>query len=235
MSGPPLLLLPGMMLDRGLYRHQIRSLSGSTEIIVGDITGSDRIETIARDVLRAAPPRFALAGLSMGGIVALEMWRQARERITHLALLDTTPYADLPERTALRMEQIATVERGKLREVLVDSLKPRYLAAKNRGSQLLLKRILAMGLALGPEVFRRQSLALCDRPDSTAALTTIDCPALVLCGREDALCPAELHGTMAAAMPRADLLVLSDCGHLSAIEEPIAVTAALRHLLKRSA
>ncbi len=230
---PPLLLLPGMMLDRRLYTAQRAGLSDATEVLIGDITQSDTIEGIANDVLSDAPRRFALAGLSMGGIVALEIWRRTPDRITHLALLDTTPYADRPDRREMRLEQIAIVEQGNLRQVLVESMKPLYLARKHRGDARLLKRILAMALALGPEVFRRQSLALRDRSDSTATLRTIDCPALVLCGREDALCPVELHATMAEAIPRADLQVLAECGHLSAMEEPAAVTAALRCLLKR--
>ena len=224
-----------MMLDHRMYAAQRAALSASTEVLVGDITRSDTIEGIASDVLRDAPPRFALAGLSMGGIVALEIWRRMPERVTHLALLDTTPYADRPDRRQLRLEQIATVEQGKLRKVLVESMKPLYLARKRRGDTRLLKRILAMALGLGPEVFCRQSLALRDRSDNSAMLSTVDCPALVLCGREDALCPVEFHATMAQAIPRADLEVLAECGHLSPMEEPAAVTAALRRLLKRTA
>ena len=217
-----------------MYARQWAALSGRNEVVVGDTTRSDTIAGIALDVLRDAPARFALVGLSMGGIVAFEIWRRARDRVTHLALLDTTPHVDRPERQQLRLEQIATVETGKLREVLVSSMKPLYLAQKNRGNQHLLKQILDMALALGPDVFKRQSLALRDRPDSNATLPTIDVPSLVLCGREDALCPVDFHATMAASMPRADFVVLAECGHLSAMEEPAAVTAALRRLLSRS-
>jgi pimeloyl-ACP methyl ester carboxylesterase len=232
---PPVLLLPGMMLDRRLYSSQKAALSAANQVIIGDITRSDTIEGIARDVLRGAPPRFALVGLSMGGIVALEIWRLTPERVTHLALLDTTPYADQPGRREIRLEQIAAVERGNLRRLLVESMKPLYLATKHRGNARLLKRILAMALALGPEVFRRQSLALRNRSDRTETLRTIDCPALILCGREDSLCPVEFHCAMAEAIPRADLQVLAECGHLSAMEQPEAVTAALRRLLERTA
>jgi pimeloyl-ACP methyl ester carboxylesterase len=170
----------------------------------------------------------------MGGIVAFEIWRRAGDRVTHLALLDTTPYTDAPERQEVRLEQIAMAEAGKLRELMVTSMKPLYLARKNRGNRRLVKRILDMALTAGPEVFRRQSLALRNRPASTATLATITCPALVLCGREDALCPVDVHATMAAAMPRADLQVLADCGHLSTMEEPAAVATALRRLLRRA-
>ena len=217
-----------------MYAEQLSGLSHVGPVSVGDMTRSDTIAAIARDVLREAPARFALVGLSMGGIVAFEIWRQARERVTHLALLDTTPHAERPERQELRLEQIAAVERGELREVLVTSMKPLYLAAKRRNDRPLLERILSMATELGPQVFTRQSLALRHRPDSITTLPTIDCPALVMCGREDALCPVEFHALMAASIPRADLSVLAECGHLSAMEEPAAVTAALERLLWRS-
>lgn len=222
------------MLDRQLFAAQLKALSGVTEAFVGDITRFDSIDAIAADVLARAPARFALIGLSMGGIVALEIWRRARDRITHLGLLDTTPHVDRPDRQALRLEQIAAVDNGGLRELVVDSLKPRYLAPKNRGDKRLLQSIVDMALALGPDVFRRQSLALRERRASVETLTTVDCPALVLCGREDELCPPEIHAAMASAMPRADLIVLAECGHLSTMEEPDAVNDALRRLLRRS-
>ena len=223
-----------MMLDHRAYTGQLAALSRSTEVMVGDISRSETMAEIAVDVLRDAPPRFALVGLSMGGIVAFEIWRRAAERVTHLALLDTTPYVDAPERQTLRLEQIAMVETGKLRDVLMNSMKPLYLAKKNRANGRLVQRILDMALAAGPDVFRRQSLALRNRPDSTGTLQTITCPAFVLCGREDALCPVDIHATMAAVLPRADLHVLAECGHLSTMEEPAAVTSALRRLLGRS-
>jgi pimeloyl-ACP methyl ester carboxylesterase len=224
-----------MMLDRRMYAGQLAGLSSAPEIVVGDLTRSATVEELAADVLASAPARFALVGLSMGGIVAFEIWRRARERVTHLALLDTTPHPDKPQRRELRLEQIAQVETGRLRDVLVESMKPLYLARRNRGNRRLLQSIVDQALSLGPDVFRRQSLALRDRADSTATLPTIDCPALVLCGREDELCPLEWHAAMAAAMPRADLVVLAECGHLSTMEEPGAVTAALKRLLRRPA
>jgi pimeloyl-ACP methyl ester carboxylesterase len=232
---PPVVLLPGMMLDRRMYAGQTTALGGVTEVHVADLSTSDSIAGMADAVLASAPARFALVGLSMGGIVALELWRRARERITHLALLDTTPHADKPQRRELRLEQIAKVETGRLKDVLIESMKPLYLARRNRGNTRLLQSIVDQALALGPAAFRRQSLALRDRASSVELLPSIDCPSLVLCGREDELCTVEVHASMADAMPRADLVVLAECGHLSTMEEPAAVTAALRRLLRRTA
>lgn len=234
MGDPTVLFVPGMLLDARMYSEQIAALSVAYSCRVADITRSDSIERLAQDLLAEAPPRFALVGLSMGGIVALEVYRRARGRITHLALLDTTPNADRPDRSELRLEQIASVERGELPMLLQSSLKPQYLAMRNRESKSLLQSILQMGLDLGPDVFRRQSLALRSRRCNRDLLASIDCPTLVLCGREDQLCPMDVHLEMAAMIPRADLTVLSETGHLSTMEAPEAVTNALQQLLRRT-
>ena len=234
MGNPTVLFVPGMLLDGRMYSQQIAVLSLAHACLVGDISRSDTIERLAQDVLADAPARFALVGLSMGGIVALEVYHQARERITHLALLDTTPYADRPDRSELRLEQIAAVERGELAALLHSSLKPQYLAARNRQATALLQPILQMGLDLGPDVFRRQSLALRSRTCKRELLPSIDCPTLVLCGREDQLCPVQVHLEMAASIPHADLTVLSGTGHISTMEAPEAVTGALQQLLRRT-
>lgn len=230
----PVVLIPGMMLDARMYASQVSALSEAFHVQVADITQFDSIEALAQDVLTRAPSRFALVGLSMGGIVAFEIYRQSHERITHLALLDTTPQADRPERGPLRLEQMAAVERGELARVLRTSMKPLYLAARNRTRSELLASILEMGLDLGPDTFCKQSIALRNRRDARDVLASIACPSLVLCGREDQLCPVDVHVEMAAAMPRADLVVLAETGHLSTMEEPAAVSTALQLLLRRT-
>ncbi len=235
MAAPAIVLLPGMMLTGDLYTHQITRLSGQGPVLVGDLTQSSTVQALAQDVLRAAPAHFGLVGLSMGGIVALEIWRRARERVTHLALLDTTPNADASERKQTRNAQMEAVRRGDLRQILVNDMKPQYLGSKHREASAVREAVLEMGLALGSEVFMRQTLALRDRPESSETLATITCPTLVMCGREDRLCPPACHIEMAAAIPNADLTILSGCGHLSAMEEPEAVTQALAHLFRRAA
>ncbi|MGI9287979.1 MAG: alpha/beta fold hydrolase [Pseudomonadales bacterium] len=231
-SKKPLLLLPGMMCDSRLWKTQIDGLADiCCPIKVGDISGARTIERIARQVLARAPSTFALAGLSMGGIVAFEMWRQAAQRITHLALLDTNARAEIPERQALRQGQIDRAHRGALRELMMEELKPNYLARANKTNQALLDSIFSMAQALGPGVFENQSVALRDRPDSCATLSTIDCPLLIICGEEDQLCPVDHHRFMANEIPDAKLLVLENCGHLSTIEQPQRVTQAMREWL----
>lgn len=219
------------MCDERLWRPQAEALPFSATY--GNTTQAEDFGDMARQVIEVAPKRFALVGLSMGGILAFEVWRQAPERVTHMALLDTNPHVDTPERKSMRIQQVETALAGGLRELAVDSLKPLYLADSNREDRTLLTTILDMALALGPEVFRRQSAALRKRIDSVPTLASIDCPALVLCGAEDRLCPVEYHEFMAARIPDARLRIVDDCGHLSSLEQPAAVNEELRRLLAR--
>jgi pimeloyl-ACP methyl ester carboxylesterase len=229
MSRIPLVLLPGMMCDGRLFAPQVAALSDVADVWVGDITRSDSVEALAADVLADAPfAAFALAGLSMGGIVAMHMVAQARARIPRLALLDTNHLAESAERQAQREPQIARVRAGELRQVLVEEMKPHYLAPVHRGDQGILDLVLSMGLALGPDVFERQSLALRGRPDATGSLRGYPGHALVLCGRFDALCPVSRHEAMAALLPQSHLAVVEKAGHLPTLEEPDTVSSALR-------
>jgi pimeloyl-ACP methyl ester carboxylesterase len=228
----PLVLLPGMMCDARLFEPQIEALSEVADIWVGDITRHRTMEALAVAVLQEAPfPRFALAGLSMGGIVAMSVVAQAPARVTRLALLDTNHLAETPERQALRQPQIDRAKAGQLRAVLVDEMKPNYLGPAHRTDQALLDRVLAMGMDLGPEVFERQSLALRDRPDSSETLAGYEEPTLLLCGEHDALCPPARHGAMAELLRNAHLVVLPGAGHLTTLEAPAEVAAAMSRWL----
>lgn len=212
----------------------MRVLAADYRVEVGDISSASSVAAIAGAVLAAAPRSFALAGLSMGGIVALEMWRQAPGRIERLALLDTNFRAEPPERQRGREIQIRRARMGQLETLLREELKPNYLAACHRDNKALLDEVLAMGMELGSEVFVAQSRALRDRPDSTATLADIDCPTLVLCGDEDLLCPPDLHRQLARGIPEARLRIIENCGHLSTLEQPTVVTNAMQGWLRAS-
>ncbi len=220
-----------MMCDERLWKRQIEALD--VNCFVADLTAHDSIPEMAAAILDRAPDSFAAAGLSMGGIVAFELWRQARQRISHLALLDTNPHADTPDKRTMRMDQVRQVLSGQLRKLATESLKPAYLAEANRDNQALLDEILAMALDAGEEVFERQSLALKDRADSVATLDTIDCPTTVICGAEDAICPPAYHEQMAERIPGASLVVIEDCGHLATMEQPDIVNQELQRLLRQ--
>lgn len=230
----PLVLLPGMMCDGRLFGPQIEALGGERQVTVGDLTRSDRIDAIARDVLTDAPDRFALAGLSMGGIVAMAIMAIAPERVSRLALLDTNHKAELPERQALREPQITRALTGELDAMLREEMKPRYLAPENRADKPLLDLVLAMGHDLGPEVFARQSRALCYRPDYTATLHGINVPTLVLCGAHDALCPPARHQEIAGLVAGATIVIIEGAGHLPTLEQPETVNAALAQWFARA-
>lgn len=228
MAAKYLMLLPGMMCDARLWASQVAALD--LPVVHADTTRADNFHDMAAQALADAPDEFGVAGLSMGGILAFEIWRQAPGRVTHMALLDTSPHAEVPERKALRPQQIETALAGGLRELAIESLKPLYLAEAHRNDERLLGTILDMALDLGPEVFRTQSLALRDRVDSVPTLANITCPTLVMCGDEDTLCPITYHELMASEIPDARLRVIRNCGHLSSLEQPAVVTEELQQL-----
>lgn len=221
--------LPGFMCDGRLFLAQFEALSAlGHNCIVADLTRSTSITDLARDVLSEVPERFVPVGLSMGGIVALELYAQAPRRISHLALLNTTFRADRAGEA--RRAQLDRVRRGELDLVLRDELKPTYMHPANRSPQNL-DLLTNMAAGLGEAVFERQTRALMTRAGQATILPTIACPALVLTGDSDALCPPDLHREMAAAIPTARLKIAAQCGHLSALEQPDIVTAALRDLI----
>ncbi len=233
-SHQPLLLIPGMMCDERMWRHQISALENHySSIQVADISRADTVTELAKEVLRMAPAQFSLAGFSMGGIVALELWRQAPERILRLALLDTNASGETPEKRALRLQQMQRVEDGKLLEVVREDLKPNYLGKARQDDLELRQEIVDMALSLGPQVFLRQCHALISRPDSSDTLRTIHCPSLVLCGREDRLCTDRMHEQLAAVIARSKLQIIEHCGHFSTLEAPHAVSDAMKAWLSR--
>lgn len=231
MSGEPLILLPGMMCDERLFAPQMDVLGDDRDILVPRLD-QPTIEGMARHVLDMAPDRpLAVAGLSMGGIVAMAMAGLAPERVARLALLDTNHHADAPERFDIRNRQIEDVRSGRLRQVIVEEMKPVYLAEENRSNQPLLDLLVDMALDVGAEAFIAQSLALRDRPDQTDILRGYAGPALVLCGEEDRLCPPERHREMATLLQNAELVMVPRAGHISTLEQPDKVTSALKSWL----
>ncbi|MDJ0827382.1 MAG: alpha/beta hydrolase [Rhodobacter sp.] len=230
----PLVLLPGMMCDARLFLPQIAALSADTAVQVAPITQGETIEEIAKSVVATAPERFALAGLSMGGIVAMEVLRIAPDRVTRIALMDTNCQAEMPNVAAAREPQIVRVKAGRLAEVMRDEMKPNYLAPGPRRLEVL-DIVMEMALELGPEVFIRQSRALQRRPDQQATLRKSKTRALILCGEHDALCPIRRHEFMAHLMPNAELQVIPEAGHLPTLEHPRIVTDLLRRWLSSPA
>jgi pimeloyl-ACP methyl ester carboxylesterase len=228
----PLVFLPGMMCDARLFGPQIAELSADHCVMVAPVTQGERIEEIASGLLDQLPARFALAGLSMGGIVAMELLRRAPDRITRIALMDTNPLAETPPVAAAREPQIVGVRTGRLEQVMRDEMKPHYLAPGPHRAEVL-ELVMDMALALGADTFVRQSRALQRRRDQQGTLRKCKVPTLVLCGAHDALCPVKRHTFMAELIPDAKLVVLENAGHLPTLETPAETTQALRDWLKQ--
>jgi pimeloyl-ACP methyl ester carboxylesterase len=216
-----LLMLPGHMCDSRLWADVAPALEAANyRVINADLTTADTVEGLAAEVMAEAPDRFTAVGLSMGGIVAFELFRQQPNRVQGLVLCDTNAAPERPDRAAMRRAQQAKVRAGELAEVVREELKPNYLAKANRERQDLLDLTLAMAMDLGETVFLRQSEALKHRPDARPLLPTINCPTLLLCGAEDSLCPPALHAAMAEVIPGADFATLEGAGHLPPLEQP---------------
>lgn len=230
-SPMPLLLVPGLLCSARLYGPQVTALWPMGQVTVADHRRDADVAAIAARILDSAPPCFALAGLSMGGYIAFAMLRQAPERIAKLALLDTSARPDTSEQSAAREKFIAMAEAGKLSEV-VDTLAPRFLHRDRRSDAALNRIIRDMADDTGVEAFVRQEKAIMTRPDSRPLLASIKCPTLVLVGEGDELTPPELAKEIAGGISGAHLVIVPECGHLSTVERPEAVNAAMMDWLQ---
>ncbi|QIN81292.1 alpha/beta fold hydrolase [Rubrobacter tropicus] len=232
MTPPALVLVPGLLCDERLWRHQAGGLADlAGRVLIPNVTGQDSVAGMAGSILRTAPERFALAGLSMGGYVSLEIVRQAPERVEALALLDTSARPDTREQTAARLALIELARAGRFDEVW-RTLLPKIVHPDRAEDPGLRSTVRQMAHAVGPGGFERQERAIIGRPDSRGDLPGISCPVLVLCGRDDALTPPHLHEELADGIPGARFRQVDDCGHLSTLERPEAVTRAMRSWLE---
>lgn len=226
MSSMPTVLIPGLLCTPRLYAEQLPALWRHGPVTVASHRDDDSMAAIADRILATAPPRFALVGLSMGGYLAFEVMRQAGDRVERLALLNTSARPDTADMTKGRQDQVAMARDGKFAEV-VDLLAGRWLSAARRDDPELLRIIRQMANESGIETFARQQHAIMTRPDSRPGLAAIGCPTLILTGAADELATPEHAQEIAASLPRARLVTLPGCGHLSTLEQPAAVTAAL--------
>lgn len=222
----PLILVPGLTCTARLYASQVVALWRYGPVTVADHRRDSDIKAIAARILKDAPPRFALAGLSFGGYIAFELMRQASARIVKLALLDTSARPDTPEQTAGRKTQIAMAQTGRYGEI-ADLAIPRYLHRDRQSDPAMTGIVRQMIDETGAEAFVRQLQAIMSRPDSRPLLTSIRCPTLVLVGDGDLATPPELNKEIADGIPGARFVVVPECGHLSTIERPEAVNTAL--------
>lgn len=224
-------LLCGLLCDDIVWEAQARALAGDYDVRVVSFLEQDTLQSMAARVLADAPPTFALAGHSMGGRVALEVVRQAPQRVERLALLDTGYEAATPgeaERRALLVDQ---AQREGTAAIAAAWGLP-MLAPRRRGDPAVVQPVLDMVGRMTGAIYAAQTRALLARPDATGVLRNLACPTLVLCGRLDGWSPPERHEAMAALIPHPPLLrLVDDCGHMAMMEQPGAVLAALHEWL----
>ncbi len=227
----PLLLVPGHLTDAAMWAHQTRHLADLADMTVADVPDRQSMAAMAKAILARAPARFALAGLSMGGYIAFEIMRQAPERVTRLALLDTMAAGNNAAQIERRTKFMGMIRNGRFEDVLAE-FTPMLVHPARVRDKTLMDEIGRMARRVGAQAALSQQQAMLDRLDSRPDLARIVCPTLVLCGRQDALTPLAAHEEMAAGIKGARLVVIEDCGHMSTMEKPEAATAVMRYWLQ---
>ena len=227
----PILLVPGLVSSPRTFAPVTPALWRLGPVTIANHIRDNNIGAIARRILAEAPPRFALAGHSMGGYIAFEIMRQAPGRVAKLALINTQARPDTPEATARRRGQIARAQSGEYHAVL-DDLFAGFVHPSRREDSGLRQFAHDMGDDVGADGFVRQQTAAMSRPDSRPTLAWIKCPTLVLTGDEDNTIPNSLSVEMANGIPGAKLVILPHCGHLPQPEQPQATADALVEWLR---
>lgn len=226
-----LVLVPGLVCDATVWDHARKALAARGEVRIANHGTLDSLSAMADKILREAPPRFALAGHSMGGRVVLEVWRRAPERVTALALLDTGVTAlaagEAGEREAAGRYELLEIARNQGMAAMATRWVQGMVWKPRLDDAALVTQVVDMMARSSAEVFAAQIRALLGRPDASGLLPTIRCPTLVLCGQEDSWAPPARHTDMAARIAGSTLVLVPQCGHMCTLERPEAVTQAL--------
>jgi len=225
-----LVLVPGLGCTELLFAGQIGVLSRHSRVLFADTRQDDSIAAMARRLLDQIDGRFAVAGLSMGGYVAMEIVRQAPERVTRLALVDTTAAPDPESARDTRLKLSDLAQRGRLDEVH-QTLWPRLVAPRHQDDKDLEAQVYSMLVAIGGETFARQQNAIMGRADSRVLLRSVAVPTLIVVGDEDVITPVAAATEMADLVPGARLTVVERCGHLSTMEAAAKVATAMEEWL----
>ncbi|MDE2577876.1 MAG: alpha/beta fold hydrolase [Hyphomicrobiales bacterium] len=229
-----LVFIPGFTCTRELWEAQIAHLRDRYDITIGDHRNDNSIAAIAERILAASPTRFSLAGLSMGGYIALEIIARAPERIERLALLDTQATPETPDARKTRLQRLDVARKDGVRAAAELNL-PRFVHPARIDDAPLRAKILRMAEDTGLAAWERQTQAIMDRPDARPNLGAISVKTLVLVGDRDEVTPPERAHEMASAIPGATLVEIAQCGHLSTIERPDSVNRALDDWLRTPA
>jgi pimeloyl-ACP methyl ester carboxylesterase len=227
-----LVLLPGLINTRRVFEQQIEALSDIADCIVPELWHHDTMAAMAEATLAMAPPTFALVGFSMGGYVAFEILRRAAEKVERLALMDTQAVPDSAESTKRRRALLDQTKIGRFHGVQ-RTLLPQLVHPRHIDDAAISQPIFDMAQEIGAEGFVREQRAIIDRADSRHMLVDIDIPTVVIVGRQDQVTPLPRSEEMAADVADSRLVVLEECGHMSPLEKPAEVTAALRRWLSQ--
>lgn len=237
-DAPSIVLVPGLVCDAAVWEHARKALAAHGEVRIAHHGKLDSLTAMAEKILREAPPRFALAGHSMGGRVALEVWRRAPTRVTALALLDTGVTAlaagEAGERETAGRYELLDLARTQGMAAMATRWVQGMVWKPRLDDAALVAQVVDMMARSSAEIFAAQIRALLGRPDASALLPTIHCPTLVLCGQEDSWAPAARHTDMAARITGSRLVLIPECGHMCTLERPEAVTRALLEWFRTS-
>lgn len=223
----PVVFLPALLCNAGLFIHQIKTMESECDFYVPDLGLDENVSDAAARVLKRAPERFVLGGISMGGYVALEIMRQAPERVRGLILADTNAHADPEAAREKRLKAIETA-REKGIEPLIKPTLLDIIAPEHRSNDVTRHILERMAELTGVDKYVNEQKTIMSRPDSTASIGKIDCPVLVVGGEKDALSPPDALDAMTRLIPRAAHVVIRNAAHLPPLENPAAFTAALR-------
>lgn len=227
----PLVLLPGTLCDARLWQYQLRSLDDIADITVGDLSRHDTIKDLAEDVLSEAPKEFILAGLSLGGIVALEIMRIAPERVLKLALLDTNPFPPRIEQRSTWDRYFEMIANNQFMDITKEHLLPVLIHPDKQKDKEVVSVILQMAEKVGEKAYINQLKAVMNREDQRTILPSIKCPTMIIVGKEDHICPVHMSEYMAATVPNAKIEIIENAGHLVTLEQPEKVSRHLREWL----
>lgn len=226
---PNFVILPGLLTDEAMFRHQLEHLSDIAHCTLVDYAMADNIADMAHEVLAQAPAKFTLMGFSMGGYVALEIMRVAPERVQALVLVSTSARPESDDARAGREKMMAQAKNNF--QIVLDLMMPKFLHPSRMHYHSNVITVYSMGLRVGAETFLRHSRAIMSRTDSRPCLQNITCPTLVICGRDDVLTPVALHEELAAGIPGALLRILPESAHFLTIGQPTLVSEVLRNWL----
>lgn len=223
MPGLPIVFIPGLMCTGRIYQHQVETLGQTRPVLLANHWSRDTMAAIAKSILDVAPETFALAGMSMGGYVALEIMQQAPGRVAKLILMSTSAKPDTPERSADRRKQVEGARKYGLRAG-TEALYPKLVHPARHEDTPLLTTFFEMAEALGVDAFANQIEAIIGRPDSRPMLGKITAPTLVIAGRDDVLITPDNSEELANGIPGARLALVEHCGHMGMIERPETYT-----------